>query len=594
MIRRVRFALLALTAGACAYPSDQGPRWPITQQQQSFNDLDAAMRREAPPVADAVTGDRIARARGEPQNWLTYYGTYDGQRFSALNQISATNIADLRPAWTFQHAPLGLLAAPATYSFEAAPIVVDGVMFVSGWDGYVWALDAATGEELWRYQHAVPLDVPLCCGNVNRGVAVARGRVFFSSNDGIMYALDARTGKPLWKKAWLDPRAGESATMAPLVVKNLVIVGSSGAEYGVRGHIDAFDIETGQRVWRRYPVPKPGEPGSESWGNNDAWQRGGGSAWITGSYDPELDLLYWGTSNPSPDLDGRGRPGDNLYTNSVLAMDPDDGTIRWHYQFTPHDVWDYSGVHENILFEEGGRRLLAHFDKNGYLFVLDRTTGERVRVTRFYERANWGRIDPASGAVSDRREPNEQGIEICPGPAGAREWTHATYSRETGLFYTPIIDACATYRRFETPHKESLSYWGGDYTVAPEQVHGGAVRAYRTDGTLAWEWRSRLPIVASLLSTAGGLVFAGTPTGEFVALDARTGRQLWQFRTGSGIHSSPISYSVGGQQYVAVPTGWGGWVKGFAPRTFGHERGSTLFAFSLPGSARRAPVTAPK
>ena len=582
--RRLRpFVLgLALLAAGCAHPSHQGPDWPITQKQQSFTDLDAALKREAPPVVEAVTGDRIARARSEPHNWLTYYGTYDAQRFSALNQINTSNVAGLRPAWTFQHAPMGLLAAPATYSFEAAPIVVDGVMFVSGWDGYVWAFDAATGEELWRYQHAVPLDVPLCCGNVNRGVAVARGRVFYSSPDGILYALDARTGKPVWKKAWLDPRAGESATMAPLVVKNLVIVGSSGAEYGVRGHIDAFDIETGQRVWRRYPVPKPGEPGSETWGNNEAWQRGGGSAWITGSYDPELDLLYWGTSNPAPDLDGRPRPGDNLYTNSVLAMDPDDGAIRWHYQFTPHDVWDYSGVHENILFEEGGRRLLAHFDKNGYLFVLDRATGARVSVSQFYERANWGRIDPASGAVSNRREPTAEGVEICPGPAGAREWTHAAYSRETRLFYTPIIDACATYRRFDTPPKESLSYWGGDYTVAPEQVHGGGVRAYRPDGTMVWEWRSRLPVVASVLSTAGGLVFAGTPTGEFIALDAQSGRQVWQYRTGTGIHSSPISYSVGGKQYIAVPTGWGGWVKGFAPQTFGHERGSTLFVFALP------------
>jgi alcohol dehydrogenase (cytochrome c) len=587
--RSMRLVLSAAAAaslvGGCVYPSEGGPNWPITQRQQSFNELDAALAGSAPAVADAVTGDRIARARSEPHNWLTYYGTYDGQRFSSLDQINTANVANLRPAWQFQAAPLGLLAAPATYSFEAAPIVVDGVMYVSGWSGYVWAFNAATGEELWRYQHAVPLDVPLCCGDVNRGVAVARGRVFYSTQDGILYALDARTGQPVWKQAWLDPRAGESSTMAPLIVKTMVIVGSSGAEYGVRGHIDAFDIETGRRIWRRYPVPKPGELGSETWGNDEAWQHGGGSAWITGTYDPELDILYWGTSNPSPDLDGRKRPGDNLYTDSVLAMDPDDGTIRWHYQFTPHDVWDYSGVNENILFEEGGRRLLAHFDKNGYLFILDRATGERVNITQFYDRASWGRIDPGTGAVTARREPTEQGVEVCPGPAGAKEWTHATFSGQTRLLYVPVIDACATYRRFETPMKESLSHWGGDYTVAPEQVHGGGVKAYRTDGSLAWEWRSKMPIVASLLSTAGGLIFVGTPTGEFIALDARNGRQLWQFRTGSGIHSSPISYSVGGTQYVAVPTGWGGWVKGFAPQTFGRERGSTLFAFSLAGGA---------
>ena len=586
--KRFLAASAAVLGLAGCYPSHQGPNWDITQRQQSFDELDRAQAGSAPPVADAVTGDRIARARSEPHNWLTYYGAYDGQRYSSLDQINASNVANLRPAWQFQVAPLGLLAAPATYSFEAAPIVVDGVMFVSGWDGYVWAFNAATGEELWRYQHAVPLDVPLCCGNVNRGVAVARGRVFYSSPDGILYALDARTGEPVWKQAWIDPRAGESSTMAPLVVKNMVIVGSSGAEFGVRGHIDAFDIETGRRIWRRYPVPKPGEPGSETWPQNDAWQHGGGSAWITGTYDPELDLLYWGTSNPSPDFDGSKRRGDNLYTDSVLAMDPDDGSIRWHHQWTPHDVWDYSGVNENILFEEGGRRLLAHFDKNGYLFILDRTNGQRVSVTQFGDRVTWGRIDPASGAVSDRREPVREGIEICPGPAGAKEWTHATFSQQTRLLYAPTIDACATYRMFETPMKESLSHWGGDYTVAPAQVRGGGVKAYNTNGTLAWEWRSKEPIVASLLSTAGGLIFVGTPTGEFIALDARSGRELWQFRTGSGIHSSPISYSVGGKQFIAVPTGWGGWIKGFAPRTFGHERGSTLTAFALPDGKPQA------
>lgn len=575
----------SLALAACAALigcSTAPPDVPITRAQESYRDLDAAMRRSAPAVADAVTGERLVRARSEPQNWLTYYGAYDGQRFSSLAQINAGNVASLKTAWVFQAAPIGLIAAPNSFSLEAAPIVVDGVMYLSGWDGYVWAIDAATGEELWRYRHAVPFDTPLCCGNVNRGVAVARGKVFYSSPNGTLLALDARTGRPVWSRTWLDPRAGESSTMAPLIVKNMVIVGSSGAEYGVRGHIDAFDVDTGRPIWRRYPVPKPGEPGSETWGDNDAWARGGGSAWITGSYDPELDLLYWGTSNPSPDFDGSKRPGDNLFTDSVLAMDPDDGTIRWHYQFTPHDVWDYSGVNENILFEHGGRRLLAHFDRNGYLFILDRRTGQRVSIAQFGDRVTWGRIDPATGRVSDRREPTREGVEICPGPAGAKEWPHATYSAQTGLLYTPVIDACATYQTFPTEYKESLSYFGGQYDVTPAQMRGGGVKAYDPAGRMVWEWRSKHPIVASLLSTAGGLVFVGTPDGEFIALDARSGRQLWSFRTGSGIHSNPVTYSVGGRQYVAVPTGWGGWIKGFAPNLYGHERGSSLFVFALP------------
>ncbi|HEY8571608.1 PQQ-dependent dehydrogenase, methanol/ethanol family [Phenylobacterium sp.] len=579
MSTRTAFAAMAALLAAC---SSAPPHLPPAPPQQSYSQLDAAMRGSAPPVADAVTFERLVRARSEPHNWLTYYGAYDGQRFSSLSQITTANVAQLRPAWVFQAAPVGLVASPNSFALEAAPIVVDGVMYLSGWDGYVWAMDAATGEQLWRYRHAVPFDVVLCCGNVNRGVAVARGRVFYSSPNGTLVALDARTGKPVWSRQWVDPRAGESSTMAPLVVKNLVIVGSSGAEYGVRGHIDAFDIDTGRPVWRRYPVPKPGEPGSETWGRNDAWARGGGAAWITGSYDPQLDLLYWASANPSPDFDGSMRPGDNLYTNSVLAIDPDDGTIRWHYQFTPHDLWDYDGVNENILFEHNGRPVLAHFDRNGYLFVLDRRTGERVSVTQFGDRVNWGRIDPTTGRVSDIRAPTREGVEICPGPAGAKEWPHASYSQQTGLLYTPFLDACATFQTFPTEFKESLSYFGGQFDVAPSQMRGGGVKAFDPSGRLVWEWRSKHPILASALSTAGGLVFVGAPDGEFIALDARTGRQLWSFRTGSGIHSNPVTYSVGGKQYVAVPTGWGGWIKGFAPNLYGRDRGSSLIVFALP------------
>jgi alcohol dehydrogenase (cytochrome c) len=581
-------AAAAVAALAGCYPSHQGPDWPVTQVSRPFDrpPLDQAQRGQAPPVAGAVSAERIANARSEPHNWLTYYGAYDGQRFSSLNQINAGNVASLRPAWVFQSAPIGLVASPPHFSLEAAPIVVDGVMFLSGFDGHVWAIDAATGEELWHYRHQIPLDIPLCCGNVNRGVAVANGRVFYSSPNGHLLALDAVTGQPVWRTVWVDPRAGESSTMAPLVVKNLVIVGSSGAEYGVRGHIDAFDIATGRRAWRRYTVPAPGERGIETWGTAEAAFRGGGSAWITGTYDPELDLLYWSTGNPSPDFDGSVRPGDNLFTNSMLAMDPDTGEIRWHYQFTPHDVWDYDGVNENILFEQSGRRLVAHFDRNGYLFVLDRTTGERVSITSFYERSNWGSIDPATGAVTRGRVPTAEGTEICPGPAGAKEWPHATYSRDTGLLYTPYLDYCATFRTFRQPFREGLDYLGGDFQVTPEQVHGGGVKAYRPDGTLAWHWRYRFPILASLLSTGGDLVFVGTPDGLVIALDARTGRQLWEFRTGTGVHSNPVTYSVDGRQYVAVPTGWGGWVEGFAPNLIGHERGSAVFVFALPDAPR--------
>ncbi|HLM68118.1 MAG TPA: PQQ-binding-like beta-propeller repeat protein, partial [Longimicrobium sp.] len=253
MHRIIRMAALALAA-ACA---PNRPNYPVTRQAVPFPALNEAARGSAPNVTAGVTGDRIARARGEPQNWMTYYGAYDGQRFSSLDQVNAGNVRRLRPAWNFQFAPIGLIATPGTYSFEAAPIVVDGVMFVSGWDGYLWALDARTGQLLWQYQHSIPLDVPLCCGNVNRGVAVARGKVFMATQNAHLVALDATTGQKVWEQVWGDVRAGESATMAPLVVRDMVIVGSSGAEFGVRGHMDAFDLETGARRWRRYNVPRP-------------------------------------------------------------------------------------------------------------------------------------------------------------------------------------------------------------------------------------------------------------------------------------------------------------------------------------------------
>lgn len=576
-IARIVPALLAATPCWGAEHRHEAPATHIARPITEATSAKGAAR----DVTQSVTGERLVAARAEPQNWLTYYGAYDGQRYSALDQINVGNVKNLRPAWVFQHGNIGLVATPATYSFEAAPIVVDGVMFVSGWDGLVWALDAVTGELLWQYKHAIPLDTPLCCGNVNRGVAVARGKVFVATANGYLVALNAVTGKQEWQRAWCDVRAGESATMAPLVVKNLVIVGSSGAEYGVRGHIDAFDVVTGERVWRRYNVPKPGEKGSETWNRDtDAWARGGGTAWITGTYDPELDLLYWGTGNPGPDFDGAARKGDNLYTSSVVALDPDDGSLKWHYQWTPHDVWDYDGVNENILFEHEGRKLLAHFDKNGFLFLLDRTNGQFVRATKFAN-ATWADIDPDTGKVTVRRTPTAEGVVIEPGPAGAKEWPHAAFSPRTRLLYAPIIEASATFKVVPMKFKEGMPYWGGEATVSGE--HSGALKAFDAiTGKEVWSVKTEHPMVASVLATAGDLVITGRATGEVVAHHARTGELLWQFQTGSGIHSNPVTYSVRGKQYIAVPSGWGGWIEGFAPGLFGGSRGNALFVFALP------------
>jgi alcohol dehydrogenase (cytochrome c) len=456
-------------------------------------------------------------------------------------------------------------------------------MFVSGWDGWLWALDATTGQEIWRYKHAVPFDVSLCCGNVNRGVAVAKGKVFMVTGNAHLLALDATTGKKLWDKTYGDVRAGESATVAPLVVKNMVIVGSSGGEFGVRGHLDAFDIDSGEHQWRSYMVPKPGEPGSETWpADGEAWARGGANPWLTGTFDPETNLLYIGTGNPAPDFDGAVREGDNLFTDSIVAVDVDSGQIRWHYQCTPHDVWDYDSISECILFESDGRKLLGHFDKNGYFFVVDRTNGELVQITPFVDRITWGAIT-RDGQVTAKVYPDEEGVPVhfYPGPAGAKEWTHASYSPKTGLFYVPVQDVGATATRRRREFKESIPYWGAGVNVDLDDMTG-SVSAFDAGGEEKWRWRAKLPMCASTLATGGDLVFAGEPSGEFNALDARTGEQLWRFQCGSGHHSSPMSYSVDGRQYIAVPVGWGGWAEGFLPGMLGAGHGSALIVFALP------------
>ncbi|MDT7683236.1 MAG: hypothetical protein QOG57_3546, partial [Pseudonocardiales bacterium] len=508
-----------------------------------------------------------------------------GQRYSPLDQINTENVKRIGPVWMFQAGTSGMIAGASTYAFEATPIVVGGIMFVSGWDGWLWALNATTGGEIWRYKHAVPFDVSLCCGNVNRGVAVAKGKVFMVTGNAHLLALDATTGKKLWDKTYGDVRAGESATVAPLVVKNMVIVGSSGGEFGVRGHLDAFDLDSGEHQWRSYMVPKPGEPGSETWpADGEAWARGGANPWLTGTFDPETNLLYIGTGNPAPDFDGAVREGDNLFTDSIVAVDVDSGQIRWHYQCTPHDVWDYDSISECILFESDGRKLLGHFDKNGYFFVVDRTNGELVQITPFVDRITWGAIT-RDGQVTAKVYPDEEGVPVhfYPGPAGAKEWTHASYSPKTELFYVPVQDVGATATRRRREFKESIPYWGAGVNVDLEDMTG-SVSAFDAGGEEKWRWRAKLPMCASTLATGGDLVFAGEPSGEFNALDARTGEQLWRFQCGSGHHSSPMSYSVDGRQYIAVPVGWGGWAEGFLPGMLGAGHGSALIVFALPES----------
>jgi alcohol dehydrogenase (cytochrome c) len=408
--------------------------------------------------------------------------------------------------------------------------------------------------------------------------------VFVVTLNAHVVALDAATGEKIWDQTYGDVRAGESATVAPLIVKDMVVVGSSGGEFGNRGHSDAFKLETGERVWRTYMVPKPGEPGFDTWpADGEAWQRGGGNCWVTPTYDPDLNLIYYGTGNPCPDFDGAVREGDNLHTDSGVALDADTGEIKAHFQYTPHDLWDYDSTMEHILFDLDGQKLAAHFDKNGFMYILDRTNMQPVRVAPFVDRIDWGEVDE-KGNVTPKIYPDAEGdpVHFWPGPAGAKEWTHACYNPNTELLYAPVQDVGATATRRRRDFKESIPYWGAGVAVDLEDMAGSISAFDPRTGAEKWRWSNDLPMCSSLLTTGGGLVFGGEPTGEFNALDAETGEHLWQFQCGSGHHSSPCSYSVDGRQYIAVPTGWGAWTEGFLPGMLGARQGSALFVFALP------------
>jgi alcohol dehydrogenase (cytochrome c) len=535
--------------------------------------------------AAAITSARIQRApTAEPQNWITYGGGYDNQRHSRLDQINAGNVAHLRPAWVKQFA--------RPHGFEATPIVVDSVMYVTtGGPTALFALDAKTGRNFWRYEAQVPQDVPACCDWVNRGAAVADGKVFFASLDAQLLALDAQTGGVVWKARVADPRDGYTMTVAPLVVKDKVVVGVSGGEYGIRGYVAAYDMRTGREAWRFWTVPGPGEPGHESWGGGEAWRTGGGPTWITGAYDPALNLLYWTTGNPGPVFNGAVRPGDNLYTSSVVALDPDDGRLRWHFQWTPHDLWDYDGVNEVILADLpiGGGMVpaLLHADKNGFFYALDRTNGKFLYAKPF-ARQTWAKsIDPQTGrpTVNPGAVPGPDYTEGCPGPAGAKEWNHMAFSPQTGMVYVPVVENCAYFRSGQAFYGRGLPFWGSYSTAdafGPGESHGFLKAINAATGDTAWSIRSEHPVVSGVLTTAGGLVFWGEADGMLHATDARTGTDLWTYNVGTGIHAPPVTFSMGGKQYVAIAAGWGGWVDGFAPELRDAPRGHTLMVFALP------------
>src|SRR2546430_8178152 len=372
-----------------------------------------------------VTAERLLNAGKEPQNWLMYSGDYAGWRFSTLHEIDTASAGKLAPKWAYQTMAGG--------KFETTPLVVDGILYGTGQDDRAFALDARTGRPIWLYQRHLPADIRPCCGRVNRGFAILGDKVFLGTLDAHVIALDAKTGNVVWDVTAVDYRKGYSFTLAPLAVKNLVILGVSGGEYGIRGFIDAYDADTGTRKWRFYTVPGPGEPGHETW-EGDSWKIGGAPAWITGVYDPPTSTTFWTTGNPSPSNRGEGRAGDNLYSNSLLALDPDTGKLKWYFQFTKHDEHDYDATQVPVLVDDGDRHLIVQANRNGFFYVIDRRDGKLLSATP-YGKVSWSNAKDASGVPLERKEasPTLTGVPVCPGAIGATNWMSPTYDAQTKL-----------------------------------------------------------------------------------------------------------------------------------------------------------------
>ncbi len=499
-----------------------------------------------------VTYDRLVNAREEQQNWLTYWGDYSAVRHRDLKQVNTSNVKDLRLEWMFQTGVGGTI--------QAVPLIVDGVMYVTGGEGTAFAIDAKTGRQLWRYKYPLPANKEFVNGTVNRGLAILGDRVFMAVPNAHVVALDTRTGKLIWEAEMGDYLKGFGATVAPLVVKDKVIVGITGGEYGIRGFLDAYDAATGKRVWRTYTTPTKTEPGGDTW-LGDSWRRGGGGTWLTGTFDPALNLLYWPTGNPGPGLYGKERLGDNLYTDSVLALDADTGKMKWHYQFTPHDTHDWDANESPMLLDldwQGKpRKLLVQANRNGFFYVLDRITGEFLSAKQF-ARQTWAKGFDAKGKpiLNGETEPSPDGNRQCPGLAGATNWMAPSYNPQTGWFYFTVREACDVF--FSSPPKyiEGKPFWGSVFRGVTEEREWGLLKAIDPlTGETKWDFRFDKAPWAGTLSTGGGLIFAGDEDGYFMAADAKSGKILWRIYTGSRLVTSAVTYTLDGRQYITMPSG---------------------------------------
>jgi len=534
MKRQLGAAVMVLLA-ACTGPM-------VVAQQET---------REAPTL-HVRAEDLLTRPVGD--NWPSYNGDYTGARYSTLHEINRDNVGHLRAAWVFHPGN--------SQRLEVTPVVIRGVMYLTSAND-VFALDASTGRMLWHYTR--PISSGLlddAAAHKSRGVAVWQQYVYSETDDAHLLCLDARSGNLLWDVEYADKVKHYGATSAPLVIKDEVIVGTSGGDSGVRGFLAAYDARKGTLKWKLWTIPAPGEFGSESW-PGDLYLHGGGTTWMPGTYDPELDTLYWTTSNAAPDFDGSSRPGDNLYTACVLAIDPNTGKLKWYFQFTPHDIYDYDANETPVLVDqqENGtsRHLLLQANRNGFFYVLDRTNGKFLRAAPFLEKLNWATgIDASGRPVLSGRVPTKDGTYICPGIVGATNWFSPSYNPDTGLFYFMALENCNLYFSKPKPFTPGETFYGtGTKHPVGEDSRKILLAISPSDGKKIWQYPQvgRGNSWGGTLSTAGGLVFFADDAESFEAVDAENGHPLWHFNTGQSFSASPMTYAVDGVQYVAIAAG---------------------------------------
>lgn len=530
------------------------------------------------------------------------------QRFSPLDTLNTKNVKKMVPVWAFS------LGGEKQRGQESQPLVKDGVMYVTGSYSRIYAIDVATGDELWQYEARLPDGIMPCCDVINRGAALYDDLVIFGTLDAILVALDQKTGHVVWRKKLGDYKAGYSFTAAPMIVKGMVVTGVSGGEFGIVGKVEARDAKTGELVWTRPTVEGhmgylngkengiTGGEANKTW-PGDLWKTGGAATWLGGTYDPDTDLIFMGTGNPAP-WNSHLRPGDNLYSSSRLAIDPDTGKIVWHFQTTPHDGWDFDGVNELIAFDykDKGKtvKAAATADRNGFFYVLNRENGEFIRGFPFVHGITWAKgldkngrplynDDNRPGDPSEATDGETKGKSVFSVPSflGGKNWMPMAFSQETGLFYVPSNEWGMDIWNEPVAYKQGAAYLGSGFTIKPIFEHIGSLKAIDPKtGETKWEYKNNAPLWGGVLTTAGNLVFMGTPEGYLLGLDAKTGDIVYKFNTGSGIVGSPITFERDGEQYVSVVSGWGGavplWGGEVAKRVKDFNQGGMVWTFKLP------------